>query len=208
MSKVYGLFLFFVGTILMNAQISDITILREIHINKNEALTPSLKFVTNSVGALSVATPIILYSVGLIKKDSTFKKQAIFVGQTLAVSTFVTYALKHSIKRARPYETYADIERDAATDTYSFPSGHTSMAFATATALSMAHPKWYVIAPSFAWAGAVGYSRLHLGVHYPTDVLAGAIVGSGSAYLSYRLNKWINKKKYKKVPQLWDGVEK
>jgi membrane-associated phospholipid phosphatase len=39
---------------------------------------------------------------------------------------------------------------------------------------------------------------MHLGVHYPSDVIAGAIVGSGSAYLSYKMNKWINKKRLKK----------
>lgn len=78
------------------------------------------------------------------------------------------------------------------------PSGHTSTAFATATSLSLAYPKWYVVAPSFVWAGAIGYSRMHLGVHYPSDVLAGAIVGSGSAYLTYKANQWINKKRKKK----------
>jgi membrane-associated phospholipid phosphatase len=204
MGKVYGLVLFFLGTILVNAQNIDINLLRDIHINRNEKLTPTLKFVTHSVAPLSMATPILLYSVGLIKKDSTFKKQAIFIGESVLVSGFITYALKHSVKRARPYESYLDIERDAATDTYSFPSSHTSMAFATATALSMAHPKWYVIAPTFVWAGAVGYSRMHLGVHYPSDVVAGAIIGSGSAFLSYKINKWVNKKKYKKIPQLWE----
>lgn len=81
---------------------------------------------------------------------------------------------------------------------YSMPSGHTSTAFATATSLSLAYPKWYVVAPSFVWAGAIGYSRMHLGVHYPSDVLAGAIVGSGSAYLTYKANQWINKKRKKK----------
>ncbi len=68
----------------------------------------------------------------------------------------------------------------------------------------MAYPKWYIIAPSFAWASAVGYSRMALGVHYPSDVLAGAIIGSGSAYLCYKLNKWVNKKQSKKIPQLWE----
>ncbi len=65
----------------------------------------------------------------------------------------------------------------------------------------MEYPKWYIIAPSFAWASAVGYSRMHLGVHYPSDVVSGAIVGSGSAYISYKLNKWINKKRSEKHKQ-------
>ena len=198
MSKVYCLLLFFVGTIFVNAQNIDIDILHGINTNRNKALNPTFKFVTNSVIPFSVATPVVLFSAGLIKKDSTIKKQAIFIGETLLVSGFVTYALKHTIKRARPYETYPDIEQDAVADAYSFPSGHTSMAFATATSLSMAYPKWYVIAPTFVWAGAVGYSRMHFGVHYPSDVVAGAIVGSGSAYLSYKMNKWMNKKRAKK----------
>ena len=78
------------------------------------------------------------------------------------------------------------------------PSGHTSTAFATATSLSLAYPKWYVVAPSFIWAGTIGYSRMHLGVHYPSDVVVGALVGSGSAFLCYKANQWINKKRKKK----------
>jgi membrane-associated phospholipid phosphatase len=77
----------------------------------------------------------------------------------------------------------------------SFPSGHTSDAFATATSLSIAFPKWYVIAPSFLWACSVGYSRMDLGVHYPSDVMAGAIIGAGSAYLCYKANRWIQKRR-------------
>jgi membrane-associated phospholipid phosphatase len=57
--------------------------------------------------------------------------------------------------------------------------------------LSIAFPKWYVIAPSFLWASGVGYSRMHLGVHYPSDVLVGALVGSGTAFLTHFLNKKI-----------------
>jgi hypothetical protein len=113
------------------------------------------------------------------------------------------YALKYSIKRDRPFITYKDIQKETSGGGYSLPSGHTADAFATATSLSIAFPKWYVIAPSFIWASAVGYSRMDLGVHYPTDVLAGAITGSGSAYLTYKLNKWINKKRQKNI--LFDG---
>jgi membrane-associated phospholipid phosphatase len=77
------------------------------------------------------------------------------------------------------------------------PSAHTSSAFATATSLSLAFPKWYVVVPSFVWASSVGYSRMHLGVHYPSDVLVGALVGSGSAFLTQKANQWLNKKREK-----------
>ncbi|MFH6972729.1 phosphatase PAP2 family protein [Flavobacterium petrolei] len=178
----------------VNAQNIDINILRDINVDRNMNLDPTFKLVTNSAVPISVATPIILYSVALIKKDGTIKKHAIFIGETFLVNAFITTALKHTIKRSRPFETYPDIDQAASSFGKSFPSGHTSLAFVTATSLSLAYPKWYVIAPSFVWAGAVGYSRMHLGVHYPSDVLAGAIIGSGSAYLSYKVNKWINKK--------------
>lgn len=182
----------------LNAQNADINILRDINVNRNTSLDPTFKIITNSAVPISVATPIIIYSVGLIKQDSTIKKQAIFIGETFLVSAFVTTALKHSIKRERPFDTYSDIDNATSAPGYSFPSGHTSTAFATATSLSMAYPKWYVIAPSLVWASAVGYSRMHLGVHYPTDVFAGALVGSGCAYITYRANKWLNKKRSKK----------
>jgi membrane-associated phospholipid phosphatase len=109
----------------------------------------------------------------------------------MAVDGVLTYGLKAAIDRPRPYVTYPDI-----IDPYRFmtsksmPSGHTSLAFTTATALSLKYPKWYVIAPSYFWACSVGYSRMNLGVHYPSDVLAGAALGAGSAYLTMLINDW------------------
>ena len=61
----------------------------------------------------------------------------------------------------------------------SFPSGHTANAFAGAVILSR-----FAVAPALAWwvlAGAIAYSRLYLGVHYPSDVAAGALVGIACA---------------------------
>lgn len=185
-------------TTFLNAQNIDINILRDINVHRNTSLDRTFKTITNSAVPISVATPIIIYSLGLVQKDSTIKKQAIFIGETFLVSAFITTALKRTIKRERPFDTYSDIDQATSAPGYSFPSGHTSTAFATATSLSMAYPKWYVIAPSFVWASAVGYSRMHLGVHYPTDVFAGAIIGSGSAFITYKANKWLNKKRSKK----------
>ena len=175
----------------------DINTLRSVNLNRNENLDPTFKHITNSYAIVSIGTPLTMYAVGLINKEEQIKKDAIFIGESVAASVFVTIVLKEAIKRDRPFVTYPEIEKLSSAGGYSMPSGHTSIAFATATSLSIAYPKWYVIAPSFVWASAVGYSRMHLGVHYHTDVIAGALVGSGSAYLTYKINKWLNKKRSK-----------
>ena len=190
-------------TIIANAQNFDINSLREINLERNQSFDPAFKFITNSATPISIATPLLIYSVGLIYKDIDLKKKGVFIGETFLVNAFITTALKYAIKRDRPFVTYPEIQKLSSGGSGSFPSGHVSESFATATSLSLAFPKWYVIAPSFVWASLVGYSRMDLGVHYPSDVAAGAIVGAGSAYLSYKLNKWINKKKQKSI--LFDG---
>jgi membrane-associated phospholipid phosphatase len=60
----------------------------------------------------------------------------------------------------------------------SFPSGHAAAAFAFATAISRDNP-WLAIAIQFL-AGGVAYSRVHTGVHYPGDTVAGALIGAGA----------------------------
>lgn len=186
-----------------SAQNFDINLLRDINLHRDKSLDPTFKLISNSTSPISIAAPILIYSIGYFNNDKDLKKKGIFIGETFLVNAFVTTAMKFSIKRNRPFITYPDIDKQASGGSSSFPSGHTSTAFATATSLSIAFPKWYVIVPSFLWASSVGYSRMDLGVHYPTDVLAGAIVGSGSAYLTYKLNKWVNKKKNNSI--LFDG---
>jgi membrane-associated phospholipid phosphatase len=103
--------------------------------------------------------------------------------------------LKVIVKRDRPFVTYPnDIIQRTKVSSFSFPSGHTTSAFATATALSLSTKKWQVIVPSYLYAGFVGYSRMRLGVHYPSDVLAGALIGTATGFLVWKIDKWIRKK--------------
>lgn len=176
------------------AQNLDIEILKDININRYTQLDGPFRAITNSAAPVAFGIPIVLLGIGFLKKDTTLKRKSLYVGTTVVAAALMATVLKYSINRERPFVTYPFIQNITSGGSPSFPSGHTTDAFAWATAISIVYPKWYVIAPSFFWASAIGYSRLDLGVHYPSDVLAGAILGSSSAYLSYRLNKWINKK--------------
>lgn len=194
------LFLLLLQTVTIYSQNLDIRILRHINVNRNERLDGAFTTITNSVAPISIAAPILVFGTGLIEKDKTIQQKGLMMGASFLTATIISTGMKHAINRTRPFVTYPDIQKVASGGSPSFPSGHTSDAFATATSLSLAFPKWYVIAPSYVYASAVGYSRMHLGVHYPSDVLAGAIIGAGSAYLCYKAQKWINHKKRNKLP--------
>jgi membrane-associated phospholipid phosphatase len=193
-------FLLLLLSVTTYSQNLDIRILRQINEHRHAHLDGTFNTITNSVSPISIAAPILIFGTGMIEKDQELKQKGLVIGASFLVTTIFATTLKHAINRARPFETYPDIQKMAAGGSSSFPSGHTSDAFSTATSLSLAFPKWYVIAPSYTYATLVGYSRMHLGVHYPSDVLAGAIVGAGSAFLCYKAQKWLNhrnRKNYK-----------
>jgi membrane-associated phospholipid phosphatase len=184
--------LFLFHAALSFSQNADINLLEEINEDRNKSLDPAFRFATNSITPMSIAIPAGFIAYAILKKDMKSKDDAFLVSSSLVMAGIISTSLKYTFSRDRPFVTYSFIDKETSGGSSSFPSGHTTAAFALATSVSMAYPKWYVIAPSFLWAGAVGYSRMDLGVHYPSDVLAGAIIGSGSAFLSYKLNRWIN----------------
>lgn len=183
----------------LKAQNADIDLLKSLNSPTPKALRDYSIFVSNTTTLFSLGTPIVMGVTALINKNDDLLKDAIYVGASIGVDAVLTYGLKRAINRPRPYVSYPnDIDPYEQLNSLSFPSGHTSLAFATATSLSLSNPKWYIIAPSYVWAVSVGYSRMNLGVHYPTDVLAGAVLGAGSAYVSYKINQWYWKKKENK----------
>lgn len=197
--KKYLLLLLLFPAITGFSQNIDINVLRDINLNRNRQLDGVFKGITNSAAPVAIGTPIILYGISLLEKDSVNRQKAIFIGVSVISATAIATILKYAVNRPRPFITYPYLEKLSDGGSPSFPSGHTSDAFVLATSVSMAYPKWYVIAPSFLWAGAVGYSRMDLGVHYPSDVLAGALLGTASAYLCYKANEWIHLNKKKKL---------
>lgn len=102
--------------------------------------------------------------------------------------------LKHLFLRLRPFYTYPDlVPLTSPSSPYSFPSGHASSSFAVAFLLCMYLPKKYSV-PALTMAALIGFSRMYLGVHYPSDILAGMAVGAFSAWMAdgliSRVQKW------------------
>lgn len=185
----------------LSAQNADVELLKAANGNLNTI--GYSKFFSNSTTSVALGVPLLMGAVALIEKNDDLLKSTICVGVSIGIDAVLTYGLKKAVNRARPSIAYSSeiVNRNSAVDnstSLSFPSGHTSLAFTTATAISLQYPKWYIIVPSYFWAGSVGYSRMNLGVHYPSDVLAGAFLGAGSAFLSFKANQWFWKKQYNK----------
>jgi membrane-associated phospholipid phosphatase len=174
----------------------DVDILQSIHSPEPLPSDDFFRFVSNSNIYVITGTPVTMAIVGLASHDDEVLRNAAVMAAGTAVGYGIALGLKYTNKRDRPFVTYPEYFADKTghdySDSYSFPSGHSTTAFATATALTLKYPKWYVIVPSYAYAGTVAYSRMHLGVHYPSDVLVGALIGSGCAWLSHVVNKKLN----------------
>jgi len=182
---------FFAFSTMTFAQHADIDVLKRIN-NTAPGLRPVSIFITETAVPISFAIPFGMGTYSLISQDKDLFKDAFYIAFASGVNLGITEVLKRTIQRDRPATTYPGelYVYELRTD-YAMPSGHTSGAFATATALSLKYPEWYVIVPAYVWASSVGLSRMHLGLHYPTDVLAGAALGAGSAYLTYKVNEWL-----------------
>jgi undecaprenyl-diphosphatase len=105
-------------------------------------------------------------------------------GSSAAAAIFLFRALKHASQRKRPCEIephcWASI---LPPDKYSFPSGHTITAFAVAIPLGLFYP--YLWTTLLVVAGLIALSRIILGMHFLSDVLAGTVIGTGLGFASY-----------------------
>ncbi len=127
-------------------------------------------------GYLQVIVPLLLYAM-----DTTLGAVIVWqCAQGFALERSLYLVLKPSLARRRPPEVlpaFSSIVQ--ASDRFSFPSGHTMAAFLLASILAEHYGSLAYIA--YLWASAVACSRVLLGVHFPTDVVAGALLGVGIA---------------------------
>lgn len=151
-----------------------------------QGASPWMNEPMQAVSAISAhaACWILIAALMLLSRRSCRAGASVLLSLVL-VLLVVDMAIKPLIDRDRPYETYGfDLIVGAAT-TSSFPSGHTAYAFASATCIASWDRRWGI--PAFVLALVIAYSRLYLFMHWPTDVLAGALIGMALGYLATRL---------------------
>jgi len=125
-------------------------------------------------GRFAIVVSATTWGIGKITGSSRLRTFGSDLFQAQAINGFLTVVLKGSVKRTRPNGA-----------PYSYPSGHTSSAFATAGTVYAHFGKTWGI-PAFVFAGYVGLSRLQEGKHYLSDVIAGGIMGT---YVSLKLSR-------------------
>lgn len=128
---------------------------------------------TNLGGAIfSSLLVIILIFIG----SANIRLMGFELLATLTISQVIVHSLKLIMSRERPYKILDKLNTFGINlKDYSFPSGHTTAAFSMATTIAMNIPKLTIIV--FTLGIIVAISRIYLGVHYPTDVAAGIIIG-------------------------------
>ncbi len=152
---------------------------------RNDVLDPIMKAITHSVdkGIFWIVLSVLLL---IIPKT---RKMGLCSAISLVLSIVICNGiLKNVFDRIRPYEVIDGLKCIVKlADDASFPSGHTSASFASAVAIFLASDRkmkkftvWAIV-----YAFIVGFTRLYVGIHYPTDVICAAIVATGMAILAY-----------------------
>lgn len=123
-------------------------------------------------GYLQVLVPGVAYLLG----TPAAKLFALHFACAFAIERVLYAVLKNGLRRRRPPQSLPDFSSlIQASDRFSFPSGHTSAAFLMAALVFSAVP--LLGALLFLWATAIAMSRVLLGVHFPSDTIAGAALG-------------------------------
>ncbi|EJO5346315.1 phosphatase PAP2 family protein [Clostridium botulinum] len=169
----------------------DIYILDFIHRNIANNLLDKIMIFITTLGNLGIIWIVISILLILSKK---YRKIGILCISSLVLTSLIgEVVLKNLVQRARPFTAIEGINLLVkAPKSFSFPSGHTASSFAVAVVIGKTLKKFKV--PVYILAISIAFSRLYLYVHYPSDVLVGALIGIISANIIFYI---YNKQEYK-----------
>ena len=169
---------------------------------RNDILNPIMIVITHTgdYGILFIGAALIL-----VLAPTTRRLGHLVTFSLIIESVVVNMIIKNWVARTRPYDAIEELERLIGEQVdYSFPSGHTGVAFAFAGAMLFAllygikgltESRKYKVITLFVllYAVVLAFSRMYVGVHYPSDVLAGMFIGIVSGCISFHLEKLLSK---------------
>ena len=159
---------------------------------RNDFLTPIFKFITSLGNSGWFWIAVTILCLLFVKTRKVGVLSAIALIGSVVINNLI---LKNLIARTRPYEVIEGLERiiEAQPD-YSFPSGHAGASFAAAVIFFIYLPKKFGV-PALVLAILISLSRLYVGVHYPTDILAGALISTAIAVCVWKVDEHMQNKK-------------
>lgn len=133
------------------------------------------------------------------------KRYGVYIGENLMLALLLNPMMKNIFDRRRPYMDHGSIQclravdgdapiTDIAAQGYSFPSGHSTNALTVYGSLALFGKKQFLTVIGIVMPILIGLSRICLGVHYPTDVLVGWVLGALAIGIMTLLRRWIRRK--------------
>lgn len=147
----------------------------------------------------------ILVAIALLFGSPALRRSLLLLLLSMATAWLIARLIRWGFPAPRPFQLNLGTLWIQHGGRASFPSQHASGAFALAMALSLGVTRHRKALVALAWTAAIGmaWSRVHLGVHFPSDVMAGALVGIGSALLVWNTAFWLrNRRHLRLVPHI------
>lgn len=169
----------------------DVRIFRDFNNIQSSFVNSFVNITNESIVPVLIGVPIGLYAGSRMSDNKYGENSAVLLALSELTSGAVSQVMKWIFKRPRPFRTLNNVylsDTNNVKGTYSFPSGHSTNSFTIATSLTLRYTDEPVlIAGCYTYAVLVALGRVYWGVHYPSDILAGALIGAGSAALIYSL---------------------
>ena len=159
-------------------KVTEQNIIADLQAKQSPASIRFFQVISDSISFISLGIPALFLLIGLIKKNNDFKRKGLLILLSIALAGLISATIKRTFKEPRPYEVDSRITQLSVGGSNSFPSGHTAEVSAAALGFSFILFRTPLsILLSVIWALLMMYSRIVLGVHNFTDIIAGFVVG-------------------------------